>query len=915
MKDPESDTISFLRWPRITAYTTARFLVYTVVFTATLVLYGWYTGNLFLKQVVPNAVVMNPVTAICFILVGYSFLSLSGINYSRLVQSTGILTAVVVFTAVAVKLIAWSLKFSSTIDTWLFRLDVIRDNSLMAPSSALCFLLIAGGLISRNTFFFLKIPISQVVALMVGMCALFFFLGYLFAAPEFYGLLKRLPMAVHTSVMFLFMSAATLLINSSTGLTRQFTTPFPAAPFGRMMILGSLAVPILLGTMSVYFYRQTKISAELSINFLVLATIVGLCGIIIYNTFVLNRKELSEKKSEEKFKALLNTAPDAMIVVDTEGTIQLVNDQAEKMFGYASGELIKMKVEHLIPQRFHEAHGNHRQAFQLNPKTRRMGSGFEVFGIRKDRTEFHTEISLSPLFTDNGLLVSAAIRDISLRKKEEERLQFLASISENIHDPIISSDNDFLITRWNDAAEKLFGWTSEEVIGRRGAEILRVDYPTKSREAILDAFSKDGYWQGEVIYHNREGKPVNVLSTASKIRDKNGIVTGNLILVKDITDRKKAEQLIWESQEIFRSLVTNVTDYAILLLDINGHILTWNKGAALMNGYQEKEILGRHISVFYRREDLANEDLSNAIRFAEEKGKFEHEGWRVRKDGTLFWANVTLTPLMDKDGKLTGFAKITRDMTEKKKAQDLQLSFNAKLSRQVADKTKELKETTGQLRQLSAHLQNTREQERRRIARELHDELGQMLTGLRMDVVWLSRKVISTDGAIAERFERALQLLHETRDSMRRISTNLHPSILEDLRIKAALERLTHDFESRSGIATTFEIIPSDLDDTSFSPDLTIGIYRVFQESLNNIAKHAGASRVHASLTLGPSNLLLKIEDNGNGFDMESVAQKGTLGLISMRERAIMMNGSYRIESKPEQGTIVILTVPVVYSG
>ncbi len=375
--------------------------------------------------------------------------------------------------------------------------------------------------------------------------------------------------------------------------------------------------------------------------------------------------------------------------------------------------------------------------------------------------------------------------------------------------------------------------------------------------------------------------------------------------------RKEAEDKLKVSEEIFRSLVSSIRDYAIFMLDVNGNIVTWNKGAKSIKGYTEEEIKGKNMSVFYTEEDQKKDLMNTLLSNAKKYGHFESQGWRIRKDGSRFWADVVITALHNKEGILTGYAKITRDFTEYKRAKDLLSRFNEELQKQVDEKTNELEEITSQLRHLSSYLQTAREEERKNIAREIHDELGQMLVGLRMDVVWLRKKIATNDKEIIKRFESALELLNTTRQAMRRITTDLHPAVLSDLGLVSALRLLLKEFEERSGIRINFTADIGETDELKISPDISISLYRIFQESLTNVAKHANAKEVNSYLAMENNCLILNIIDDGSGFDIEQVSGKKTLGLVSIRERVLMLNGQHEIYSFPGDGTTIKVTIPI----
>lgn len=245
---------------------------------------------------------------------------------------------------------------------------------------------------------------------------------------------------------------------------------------------------------------------------------------------------------------LLESAPDAMVIVDSAGKIVFVNSQAERMFGYASEELLDQPVEVLIPEQIRRAHVRHRTEFSAAPRTRAMGAGLELRGRRKDGSTFPVEISLSPVEESNGHFVASAIRDI--------------------------------------------------------------------------------------------------------------------------TERKEIEVALRLSEERFRRVVAEVRDYAIFMLDPQGRVKSWNEGAQRIKGYRADEIIGRHFSCFYPSEVVDRGGPDEVLKIATWEGRWEGEGWRIRKDGSRFWASVVITALHDEDGKLLGFTKVTRDITEQKRVRE-----------------------------------------------------------------------------------------------------------------------------------------------------------------------------------------------------------------------------------------------------
>ena len=260
----------------------------------------------------------------------------------------------------------------------------------------------------------------------------------------------------------------------------------------------------------------------------------------------------AQNSSQLPFEKLLESSPDAIVVTDQDGRIIGANAQLEKLFGFHRSELLDKPVEALIPERFRSAHPGHRKTFHSEPRMRPMGVGVELYGRRKDGSEFPVDIMLSPVETTEG-------------------------------------------------------------------------------RAVLS-----------VVY--------------------------------DISEKKRAQEALRKSEQQLRSLVESVRDYAILLLDTEGGVSTWNPGAERIIGYKAEEIIGRHFSCFYTAEDIERGKPEEALRVAASKGRFEDESYRVRKDGSRFWANAVITAIQDLNGQLFGFAKVKRDLTERRRAEEALLS-------------------------------------------------------------------------------------------------------------------------------------------------------------------------------------------------------------------------------------------------
>jgi PAS domain S-box-containing protein len=354
---------------------------------------------------------------------------------------------------------------------------------------------------------------------------------------------------------------------------------------------------------------------------------------------------------------------------------------------------------------------------------------------------------------------------------------------------------------------------------------------------------------------------------------------------------KKMETALDASEQLLAEILNNAAE-AIICIDESQHITMFNQGAEQIYGYSAKEVVGRPLDLLLPERFLGvhRQHVRN-FAAAPERARRIAEGFQVfgrRKDGSEFPAEASISKLKLAAGTI--FTVILWDITERKKAEE------------------ELKRSREELRILAARLQQAREEERAVLAREIHDQLSGALTALKMDLSFLTNRVPQEDAALTEKTETMARLIDSTLNSVRNIATQLRPSVLDDLGLIAAIEWQAEEFHNRSGIQCQLDLTREEV---ALDKNRATAIFRIFQEALTNVARHAEASEVWINLKAQAGSLILQIRDNGRGITQEEISSSKSLGLSGMRERAFAFGGEVAIGGGPGQGTTVTLKIPV----
>ncbi len=356
--------------------------------------------------------------------------------------------------------------------------------------------------------------------------------------------------------------------------------------------------------------------------------------------------------------------------------------------------------------------------------------------------------------------------------------------------------------------------------------------------------------------------------------------------------RHTLRNMLKESEERYKALFDRSLSY-IYLHDFNGQFIDANDAALKALGYKRKEILLLNFASLLEKGQLpeAIQSLEEIIRTGHQKKPDEYK--LRRKDGSYIWVE-TEGSLIYKDGKPYAIQGIGRDITEKKTAEET------------------LRKSREQLRNLASHLQSIREEERTVVAREIHDELGQALTAIKMDLSWLNKRMPEKQDLLFKKTKSMSELIDSTIQTVQRISAELRPGLLDDIGILAAIEWQAEEFKKRTGVACELSVGSQDI---TLDSERSTAIFRIFQETLTNITRHANATKVKVNLLKKGNRLELKIKDNGKGISEEKISDSKSLGLVGIQERVHFLGGTITIKGIQGKGTTIAVSIPLPKRG
>src|SRR5215469_3592052 len=578
------------------------------------------------------------------------------------------------------------------------------------------------------------------------------------------------------------------------------------------------------------------------------------------------------RDSEARYRGIVETANEGVWMLDSKLHSSYLNQQMAEMLGYEPAELVGRNP---LDFSFPEDVEHQKEALARCQRGRR--EQFEERLRRKDGTELWVRIAAAPIYKDNGEFdgALAIISDVTERRRaqeamreSEERFRLVAN-SAPVMIWMLGPDKrpTYFNHRWLD-----FTGLSESDLREGLSSIVHPeDYPLCD-EIYSRGFDQRQPFRKECRLRRHDGEYRWMLDVGVPRFDPRGNFLGYIGTAIDVTEQKLSEDALSRYAAIVES-----SDDAISGVDINGTITNWNKGAEILYGFTANEAIGRPISLISPAE---GQEIFNKVRSGE---RIQHyETTRQRKDGTCVDVSLTVSPIINAEGRVVGASGIARDITERKRAEEA-------------------------LKGLSGRLIKAQEEERSRIAREIHDDYQQRLAMLSIDLEALAQR-LGTDSETSSQLYGLWNRAGELGLDLHCLSHRLHSSTLDSLGIAAALRSPCAEFNDYHSIAVGFweHNVPRDI-----PREVALCLFRIAQEALQNVRKHSSADSAEVRLEGLEQRIHLSVSDKGSGFDPTAALGEGGIGSRSMEERVLLVGGQIAIRSRPMGGTEVDVWAPL----
>jgi PAS domain S-box-containing protein len=635
------------------------------------------------------------------------------------------------------------------------------------------------------------------------------------------------------------------------------------------------------------------------------------------------RAEEALRQSEERFRAIVDTTPECVKLVSRDGTLLHMNSQGLEMIHAPSAdEVVGKSVYGLIAEEDRERY----RAFNERVCDGERGSlEFDIIGFTGERR--HMETYGAPLRNPDGSVVQLSVtRDITNRVAAERSKALLAAIVGSSDDAIVSKNLDGVITSWNSGAERMFGYTAEEAVGKNITLIIPAERQGEETEILARLRRGERIDHFETIRRRKDERLIYVSVSISPLKDSSGRIIGASKVARNITERKHAEererQITAESIEAnakFRAVFEQTTVFAGIM-NKDGELIEANKLSIEACGFRAEDAIGKQFwqTPWWRNSPESQEKIRRATPRAAEGVPYREMISYSWADGEERLVDFALYPIVDDKGDILFLHPTGVDVTDFVRSEENYRQLAERLEAEVRARTVELEERNSevlrqaeQLRELSWRLLRAQDDERRHIARELHDSAGQTLAVLGMNISMLldSARKSSPEAQplAAQTQELVLQLTQE----IRTMSYLLHPPLLDETGLAPAIGWYIDGLRQRSNmdislsIPEQFERLPQDIE---------LMIFRIVQEGLTNIHRHSASKTASIRIGREGENITVRIHDQGKGISperfVELQSRGGGVGIRGMRERVRQFQGNLTIESD-SSGTRVQVTIPV----
>ena len=596
----------------------------------------------------------------------------------------------------------------------------------------------------------------------------------------------------------------------------------------------------------------------------------------------LKKVEEQLKESELNYRSLIEQATDTIYIADASMKYIDINASGCRMFGYSKEEFLKLAPADLV---FEEDITI--TPLQTEELTSEKTIRYERRLKRKDGTA--VEVETNGKMLEDGRFVMF-VRDISERKKIEDEIKKSNSqltLSQQIaHIGYWEMDLINQSNYWSDELYRLFDLEND-------GKVMDLDTYMKNvhpddRKLLLEshyaAIENNQQLNVEFRFVKKNGNIRNFHTIGDVKTDKNGKPRKIEGTTQDITERKKIEDENLKEKYLSDTIINSLPGI-FYLYTRDGKFLRGNKNFETISKYGADEIRKMHPMDFIDEDEkeLVSQKINNVFILGEENVQANFM-LKTKEKIPYYFTGIAI----EYEGN-TCLLGVGIDVSERVEAQE------------------KIKQTSEQLRQLAGHLQTIREEERKRIGREIHDELGQQLTAIKMDVAWIDKKIAGETTVVKNKLKNVIQLLDGSNESIRRILSELRPGILDDYGLLEAMEWLGRQFTANTGIPVKFTTVAIEIKSLEL---IATCIFRVYQEALTNITRYAQANKVSTSVSIVGETIMVIIEDDGKGFIIESVENKKTFGILGMKERVLLLGGKCELVSSPGKGTKIIIKLP-----